>query len=152
MEVYIFFCSSRRRHTRCALVTGVQTCALPISLVFGPGGQGSIGRPGSPGTPASIGNGAQVGPLLTSLVGSLGGQDGLQVTLLGSCLPIVCDATRALARSQLSSAVVNPVAGLVGTTIDPLVTDLLAALGVQLGHATPWATGARCGEIGRAHV
>src|SRR3546814_15469736 len=25
------FCSSRRRHTRCALVTGVPTCALPIS-------------------------------------------------------------------------------------------------------------------------
>src|SRR3546814_611825 len=28
--MYVFF-SSRRRHTRCALVTGVQTCALPIS-------------------------------------------------------------------------------------------------------------------------
>src|SRR3546814_19274477 len=28
---YCFFFSSRRRHTRCALVTGVQTCALPIS-------------------------------------------------------------------------------------------------------------------------
>src|SRR3546814_10669940 len=28
----MFFVSSRRRHTRCALVTGVQTCALPISL------------------------------------------------------------------------------------------------------------------------
>src|SRR3546814_20860703 len=28
----IFFFSSRRRHTRCALVTGVQTCALPISF------------------------------------------------------------------------------------------------------------------------
>src|SRR3546814_4237893 len=27
---YYFFFSSRRRHTRCALVTGVQTCALPI--------------------------------------------------------------------------------------------------------------------------
>src|SRR3546814_986106 len=27
-----FFFSSRRRHTRCALVTGVQTCALPILL------------------------------------------------------------------------------------------------------------------------
>src|SRR3546814_4126302 len=26
---YVFF-SSRRRHTRCALVTAVQTCALPI--------------------------------------------------------------------------------------------------------------------------
>src|SRR3546814_5895944 len=37
-SVYIFFVfcffffSSRRRHTRCALVTGVQTCALPICL------------------------------------------------------------------------------------------------------------------------
>src|SRR3546814_5871901 len=30
----IFFFSSRRRHTRCALVTGVQTCALPISAML----------------------------------------------------------------------------------------------------------------------
>src|SRR3546814_4002747 len=30
---YCFFFSSRRRHTICALVTGVQTCALPILLV-----------------------------------------------------------------------------------------------------------------------
>src|SRR3546814_2434513 len=30
----IFFFSSRRRHTRCALVTGVQTCALPISVIL----------------------------------------------------------------------------------------------------------------------
>src|SRR3546814_4402803 len=29
---FVFFFSSRRRHTRCALVTGVQTCALPISF------------------------------------------------------------------------------------------------------------------------
>src|SRR3546814_3960845 len=29
--IFAFFFSSRRRHTRCALVTGVQTCALPIS-------------------------------------------------------------------------------------------------------------------------
>src|SRR3546814_4617606 len=28
----VFLFSSRRRHTRCALVTGVQTCALPISV------------------------------------------------------------------------------------------------------------------------
>src|SRR3546814_7968074 len=32
MRFLIFFFSSRRRHTSCALVTGVQTCALPISL------------------------------------------------------------------------------------------------------------------------
>src|SRR3546814_10499150 len=31
--VCFFFFSSRRRHTRCALVTGVQTCALPIYRV-----------------------------------------------------------------------------------------------------------------------
>src|SRR3546814_4422514 len=31
---YLFFFSSRRRHTRCALVTGVQTCALPIFDTF----------------------------------------------------------------------------------------------------------------------
>src|SRR3546814_996738 len=30
-SLWIFFVSSRRRHTSCALVTGVQTCALPIS-------------------------------------------------------------------------------------------------------------------------
>src|SRR3546814_2385417 len=30
MRIWIIFFSSRRRHTRCALVTGVQTCALPI--------------------------------------------------------------------------------------------------------------------------
>src|SRR3546814_18290148 len=45
---YVFFFSSRRRHTRCALVTGVQTCALPISFaresayVF-PDGMNSVG-------------------------------------------------------------------------------------------------------------
>src|SRR3546814_17023642 len=31
----VFFFSSRRRHTRCALVTGVQTCALPIFFWLG---------------------------------------------------------------------------------------------------------------------
>src|SRR3546814_9007381 len=30
---FLFFFSSRRRHTSCALVTGVQTCALPICFL-----------------------------------------------------------------------------------------------------------------------
>src|SRR3546814_20875075 len=38
----LFFFSSRSRHTRCALVTGVQTCALPIC----------IAQPGSKAHPA----------------------------------------------------------------------------------------------------
>src|SRR3546814_4535079 len=37
MSLCVFFFSSRRRHTRCALVTGVQTCALPISSLVGIG-------------------------------------------------------------------------------------------------------------------
>src|SRR3546814_10707238 len=40
---YFFFFSSRRRHTRCALVTGVQTCALPI-----------LWRPINPPAPSSM--------------------------------------------------------------------------------------------------
>src|SRR3546814_12776281 len=40
-----FFFSSRRRHTSCALVTGVQTCALPICLL-------SASTPSSPISPA----------------------------------------------------------------------------------------------------
>src|SRR3546814_12668581 len=39
----MFFFSSRRRHTRCALVTGVQTCALPI-LVSGGDARGWFDR------------------------------------------------------------------------------------------------------------
>src|SRR3546814_7612792 len=40
----VFFFSSRRRHTRCALVTGVQTCALPILLTPGDGGEDGAGE------------------------------------------------------------------------------------------------------------
>src|SRR3546814_4038215 len=32
--IFLFFFSSRRRQTGCALVTGVQTCALPIYTAF----------------------------------------------------------------------------------------------------------------------
>src|SRR3546814_10470928 len=47
-----FFFSSRRRHTRCALVTGVQTCALPI-LARGARAAGSryVGRGYAPDIP-----------------------------------------------------------------------------------------------------
>src|SRR3546814_4346839 len=45
---YCFFFSSRRRHTRCALVTGVQTCALPISLAAVRQGIARWANPSSP--------------------------------------------------------------------------------------------------------
>src|SRR3546814_18020445 len=42
---FCFFCTSRRRHTRCALVTGVQTCALPISRLGRQVSLAALGRP-----------------------------------------------------------------------------------------------------------
>src|SRR3546814_2344072 len=39
MSCVLFFFSSGRRHTRCALVTGVQTCALPICMLWRDGGK-----------------------------------------------------------------------------------------------------------------
>src|SRR3546814_3073313 len=43
-SIFFFFFSSRRRNTRGALVTGVQTCALPILKIYvpGPGGYQQI--------------------------------------------------------------------------------------------------------------
>src|SRR3546814_7256269 len=77
--IVFFFFSSRRRHTRCALVTGVQTCALPI---FNPAHSGhraisrfAIRRLGlselwwlvSPGNPLKAGKGmAPLGARLRS--------------------------------------------------------------------------------------
>src|SRR3546814_21154125 len=56
VSVLLFF-SSRRRHTRCALVTGVQTCALPICS-----------------TPAMLGNGDVKG-LVADLADELAAYD-----------------------------------------------------------------------------
>src|SRR3546814_6605804 len=44
---FSFFFSSRRRHTRCALVTGVQTCALPILMVRAGSRIGVLGANGA---------------------------------------------------------------------------------------------------------
>src|SRR3546814_1229775 len=55
--VFCFFFSSRRRHTRCALVTGVQTCALPISSSTVPAPT-THHRPSSAVTAASTGRGS----------------------------------------------------------------------------------------------
>src|SRR3546814_18858419 len=59
---FVCFFSSRRRHTSCALVTGVQTCALPIygarALCAGRCGEAGGGCRAGPG-PTSLGTGPQ---------------------------------------------------------------------------------------------
>src|SRR3546814_7220375 len=68
----VFFFSSRRRHTRCALVTGVQTCALPIYL--GTAAIASTVGAKTLGTPIIVGlNGSNIayvlqGAILTGLL------------------------------------------------------------------------------------
>src|SRR3546814_18805114 len=62
----IVFFSSRRRHTRCALVTGVQTCALPISFAQ-PGGLGA-----EDSTPEALGNDPETGLPVERKVGRFG--------------------------------------------------------------------------------
>src|SRR3546814_10816766 len=51
---FLFFFSSRRRHTRCALVTGVQTCALPISIKGDNAFSGLFRTPGARIIPRSV--------------------------------------------------------------------------------------------------
>src|SRR3546814_1217807 len=62
--VFYFVFSSRRRHTRCALVTGVQTCALPICWRLAGfaqvlGADTPVVR-AMPNTPAAVGRGMTV--------------------------------------------------------------------------------------------
>lgn len=117
------------------------------AIRFGPGGSGMIGNPTTPGKSANIANGSQVGTMLNGLIGGLpSGLDG-QVTLLKGILPIslsLSSLTDPLI-AGLKPAIVNPLTGLVTNTVDPLLDNVLAALGVQLGDATVWTTGARCG-------
>src|SRR3546814_15148437 len=67
-----FFFSSRRRHTLCALVTGVQTCALPISgrtaVARGRGGLGGGGFSGGGARPRTAGSKDRLDQRLTPVI------------------------------------------------------------------------------------
>src|SRR3546814_2535321 len=58
----LFFFSSRRRHTRCALVTGVQTCALPISVAAAAAGAAHRGTVAATGAAQRRPGARQAGP------------------------------------------------------------------------------------------
>src|SRR3546814_5736753 len=56
----VVFFSSRRRHTRCALVTGVQACALPISRAQ----EAAVAASLTPGTKVHGQDGQEVGQIV----------------------------------------------------------------------------------------
>src|SRR3546814_737000 len=100
-----FFFSSRRRHTMCALVTGVQTCALPISL--GGGCELSLAthyRVLVDSPRAALG-------LPESLVGLLPGAGGTQrlPRLVGvqAALPILLEGARLAGQAALDAGLVH---------------------------------------------
>src|SRR3546814_20183398 len=88
--MYVFFFSSRRRHTICALVTVVQTCALPIYgrvvVVAGSGSQAV------PAVPPALSVAA-----LRNLV-----DNALRYSPPGSAVDLVADADATTVRFRLT--------------------------------------------------
>src|SRR3546814_7862304 len=85
-DYMFFFFSSRSRHTRCALVTGVQTCALPIFLAKSPEGATSLG----------IDTGARA-----AMRGQLGDRSAAGVTALADTLKADVARVRAFDKAGL---------------------------------------------------
>src|SRR3546814_7780314 len=138
-----FFLSSRRRHTRCALVTGVRTCALPICPTLG---QALLGRD----TPRYVATAA----LVTNMtVHFKWGRDRslVWVTALDTGTPV------ADARVQISDSCT-------GELLAKGVTDRSGGLNVPAGLPDPETYGncesesaphpliVTARKIGRAHV
>src|SRR3546814_20873800 len=96
----MFFFSSRRRHTRCALVTGVQTCALPISS----GGLGSYGEASLRGS-----SGRQVRILLDGLPLDTGGGDATSLSLISPFLLERVDVYQGRVPVGLGSGLAGPI-------------------------------------------
>src|SRR3546814_6450015 len=147
---FFFFFSSRRRHTSCALVTGVQTCALPICR----GASASVSAD-TPGTPWPI----RILHLHSSF--SLGGKEARAVRLMN------------LMGDRAHHSILSAMPGALGArdAIDPAIivdfpkdapplhgkpslgryrdlANYMTRFDLVLSHN--W--GAMDGEIGRAHV
>lgn len=114
-------------------------------LTFGPGGNGTVGNPQAPGTAASIRNGSQVGPTVNTLIGGLPTGLDVRVSLLRGVVGISTQPIASAVLSDLTGSITTQLTNLVGLSVDPLLDSVLAALGIQLGDASVWATGARCG-------
>src|SRR3546814_9932250 len=93
LRVVVCFFSSRRRHTRCALVTGVQTCALPIfdvedDIVAGVEQRARFGKPGAIATTEHFGMFEEISA--RNLLGETGLVDEVIEIGRASCRERVC--------------------------------------------------------------
>src|SRR3546814_12997793 len=91
--MFVFFFSSRRRHTRCALVTGVQTCALPILLPVA--GKAEV----------LVVPNLEAGNMLAKQLTFLGGADAAGV-VLGARVPIILTSRADSERTRLASCAI----------------------------------------------
>lgn len=114
--------------------------ANDANVMFGPGGSGTIGTASAAGQAVVVGNKFQVGNVITTLTGKLLASNNLEV-----CTLILCVAPSSGGASDKLSLILGKVGTILSSTTDPLLDNVLAALGVQLGHATVWVNGARCG-------
>lgn len=110
---------------------------------LGPAGRDSVivaGQSTLPSQYSVLDNRAQLGATVQGLTSSLLGPQGLSACTLR--LICVTNDTKVI---STVSGVLNTVGNVLGNTADPLLDNILAALGIQLGSATVWTTGARCG-------
>src|SRR3546814_4945708 len=82
----VFFFSSRRRHTRCALLTGVQTCALPILDAYARDIERLLYAFDQPVTLVGASRGGQ-----SSLVGGSRHPDRVSLIMLADVAPIIAN-------------------------------------------------------------
>jgi uncharacterized membrane protein len=114
---------------------------------LGSGGKDSLTPPGQTSTsilPSQYGVVAgklQVGATVQSLNSSLFSTGGLKACTLS----LICLNTNDLVLKNSLSNVLTTVSGVLSNVADPLLDNVLGALGIQLGTTTVWTTGSRCG-------
>ena len=126
-----------------------KAAVLPVTggdttVTFGPRGSGNpqIGTPGSAqsseiiGTPYAKSNQVRLGETISSLVANLDIQPSVAGISLNILTPLL----------QIAGNLLKPLlTGLLDGLLGPVLDNLLSALGLELGNARVWVTGARCG-------
>src|SRR3546814_12888748 len=127
------FFASRRRHTSCALVTGVQTCALPISEIDDDTGTGSVAIYAPDGALVDRARRRQ-----WEVAQTLSGRGNWDAPVAGGTLSANARVAREVTNEDL------PVFGADGETVRHRNTALLGDHGAQ-GRPSPGAAVRRAG-------